>query len=231
MPITVTCPGCLKRFSVGDQHAGKQGPCPQCKELITIPKLDEQVVIHAPDDGAPKDAKGRSVLKTTKTKDGKFSPIVAGGVGLVSLLVLVVALLARFGTAPAGLPVLATGAVVLGPLLAWAGYGFLRDSELEPYTGNALLVRTLVCGLGFAAGWGAYALLCYQLGGEWPIGSLAPFQMLIAAAGAVAAGTLASYASLDLEPTIAGVHCALYLLVTILLRWIMALPPVPGLGD
>ncbi len=42
MPIQVTCPGCLKRFTVADKHAGKQGPCPACKKPITIPKLEEE---------------------------------------------------------------------------------------------------------------------------------------------------------------------------------------------
>ncbi|MEM6329595.1 MAG: hypothetical protein AAF790_05035 [Planctomycetota bacterium] len=223
----------MKRFSVGDQHAGKQGPCPSpnCSTLISIPKAEDQVVIHAPDDGGPKDAKGRSVLKTTRSKDAKFSVPIAAGVGVAALLVLVVAVLVRAEVVPGGTPVLASGAVILGPMLAWAGYGFLRDGELEPYRGKALLVRASACGLGFAAAWGAYTLLAYQLSGGWPIGSLEVFQMLIAAAAAVAIGAIAAYASLDLDPTLAGVHFALYFLVTVLLRVVMALPALPGLGS
>ncbi len=230
MPITVTCPGCLKRFSVADQHAGKQGPCPHCKELIKIPKPDDQVVIHAPEDEGPKDAKGRSVLKTTKATDAKFSVPLAVGVGVVSLLLLIVALLVRLETLPAGVPLLATGAVVLGPLLAWAGYGFLRDTELAPYQGSALLMRSSVCGLGFALGWGLYALLAYQLGGNWPIESLEVYQMLIAGGAAVGLGTFVSYVSLDLDPAVGGVHAALYFIVSVLLRLIMALPALPGIA-
>ena len=66
MPINVTCPGCLKRFSVADKFAGKQGPCPKCKKIITIPKKEDQVVIHAPDhsEAGAVGAGGRHVLKT-----------------------------------------------------------------------------------------------------------------------------------------------------------------------
>src|SRR5258708_6764900 len=39
MPIPVTCPSCKTSFTVGDQHAGKKGPCPKCKGIIAIPKL------------------------------------------------------------------------------------------------------------------------------------------------------------------------------------------------
>ena len=225
MPINVTCPGCLERFSVAEKFAGKEGPCPNCKQKITIPSAEEQVVIHAPDDGGPKDAKGRSVLKTKKAKDAKFSVPVAAGVGVVSLVVVVTAFFA-----PASPVLLSAGAVVLGPILAWAGYGFLRDSELEPYSGNALLIRSLACGVGFAAVWGIYSLLAYQLAGEWPIPPLEIYQMLIAAGVAVGIGTFGSYVSLDLDPALGGVHCGLYLLVTIVLRLIMGLSALPGLG-
>lgn len=229
MAITVVCPGCMKRFSVGDQHAGKQGPCPQCKTVIDIPKLEDAVVIHAPDDGGPKDAKGRSVLKTTKTKDAKFNPMVAGGIAGVVLLVLLAAFLMR-GTEAAGSTVLlAGGAVLLGPILAFAGYGFLRDQELEPYRGTELAIRAVACGLVFAAGWGIYSLLGYQMLGEWPIEKLEIFHMLIAAGAAVGIATFGSYVAMDLEPTSGIVHCALFFLVTVLLRVVMGLPAVPGL--
>lgn len=38
MPILVTCPGCKAQFNVSDKFAGKQGPCPKCKAVISIPK-------------------------------------------------------------------------------------------------------------------------------------------------------------------------------------------------
>ena len=78
MPIQVTCPGCLKRFSVADKFAGQKGPCPKCKQIITIPKKEDEVVIHAPDhsEAGAVGASGRNVLKTFKRKDTKFQPLV-----------------------------------------------------------------------------------------------------------------------------------------------------------
>ncbi|MEM9185154.1 MAG: hypothetical protein AAGB00_01505 [Planctomycetota bacterium] len=232
MPINVVCPGCHKRFSVGEQHAGKRGPCPECKTLIDIPKPEDQVVIHAPDDAlGPKDAKGRPVLKTQKAKDAKFSPLLASGVGLAVLLAFAAAFMLRGSDASASTVVLGGAAVLFGPLLAAAGYTVLRDNELEPYRGTTLVVRSLACGLGFAAAWGVYTLLAYQLGGGWPIGSLEIYQMAIAAAAAVGVGAFASYVSLDMDPAVGGVHVALYLAVTILLRLSADLPAIPGLGS
>ena len=71
-------------------------------------------------------------------------------------------------------PILAVGAVLLGPPLALVGYGLLRDQELEPHRGVSLLLRVLVCGLIYAALWGVYAYLkTALLGGEVEIFHLA----------------------------------------------------------
>ena len=91
MAIQVICPGCLTSFSVADQHAGKEGPCPKCKKKITIPEIGEEVVIHAPAHEGPTDAKGRSVLKTKRKKDAGFNPLIATGVGVTVLLTLLAA--------------------------------------------------------------------------------------------------------------------------------------------
>jgi hypothetical protein len=37
MPILVSCPGCKAQFHVSEKFAGKKGPCPKCKAVITIP--------------------------------------------------------------------------------------------------------------------------------------------------------------------------------------------------
>ncbi|MEO0530976.1 MAG: hypothetical protein AAF266_10440 [Planctomycetota bacterium] len=230
MAINVTCPSCLKRFTVADEHAGKTGPCPKCKEPITIPSADEGVVIHAPKDDGPTDASGRPVLKTSKRKDGAFDPLIATGVAIACLLTLLAAFLLRGSDQANSWPVLAGGSLLLGPLVAWAGYGFLRDSELEPYTGGPLWLRASIAGLVFAIAWFVYYHLAGQLGGEeWQTEGLLTWQMLIAGAAAVGIATLGSFASLDLEPFMGFFHCSLYFVVTVLLRWVMALPPLPGL--
>ena len=74
MPIPVTCPKCHTRFKVSEKFAGQKGPCPKCKEVILVPKLEDEVVISAPVAG-PKDGKGRQILKPIKRKENKFSTI------------------------------------------------------------------------------------------------------------------------------------------------------------
>ncbi len=229
MPIDVICPGCHKRFKVSEKFAGQKGPCPQCKTLMEIPKLEDQVVIHAPDDGGPKDAKGRSVLKTSKYKDARFNPVVAASVGGVVLLMLLVALLMR-GQEEKSLLLLGAGALLLGPLLAWAGYPMLRDQELEPYLGSTLWLRAIICGVAFAAAWGVYCYVGYFLGGGWPIPQLDMVRILVACGFALAVGTLASFVSLDLDPVIAGLHFGMYFAATILLRLAMGLDALPGMA-
>lgn len=228
MPIQVTCPGCLKRFSVGDQFAGKQGPCPKCKALITIPKLEDQVVIHAPVEG-PTDAKGRPILKTEKVKDAKFQPIIATIVTVTVLATLLVAFVLR-GKSPDELTyVLIAGAILLGPLVAWGGYAFLRDPELEPYSGAQLWLRATICGMVYALAWAVFWFIVNQVEPDYINKGLAIFQMLIPSVLAFVIGTLAAYVTLDLEPFNAFFHCALYFVLTGLLRWILELPPLPGL--
>ncbi len=232
MPIQVTCPGCLKRFSVADKFAGQKGPCPNCKKTITIPKKEEEVVIHAPvhsETGAV-DATGRNVLKTYKRKDTKFQPLIFTGVIGAVLVALLMALVVRSSGVPE-LWLKALAAALLGPPLAWAGYTFLRDPELEAYSGMGLVIRSIVCGLVYALLWAVFAFLGDRFFGPDAMKKgLEIFQMIVLIVPIFAAGTLASYASFDLEPGSAFFHCAMYFAVTVLLRLIANLPAVPGLG-
>lgn len=236
MAIQVTCPKCLTRFKVGDQHAGKTGACPKCKGPIVIPAASEEVVIHAPElEAGAKDASGRSVLKPIKRKETKFqlnsALIIGGGV----LLALGLAFLAgRSGlTDQAKLYVRIVGAILLGPPLALAGYTFMRnDEELEPIRGKELLVRCLACGLAYAAAWGIYWYVGYQVFGadDYRNGALEIFQVGILAGIAAAIGTGAAFVSFDFEPLVGFFHFALYFAATIILRLVMGLPFLPGVG-
>lgn len=210
MPLTVVCPGCKKRFSVSEKFAGQKGPCPKCKKEITIPTLEDQVVVHAPDTGTLKDSKGQSVSKPILREETRFSPTIAIGVGVAVLVVLVLALILRRGPGddpiPAIIPIL--GAILFAPPLALGGYTFLRSDELEPYTGMDLLIRVSSCAGSYAFLWGAYWFVSSQLG---------PFdisQLVFILPPLVFAGAFAAYASLDLDYMIGLVHYGFYLLVT-----------------
>ena len=233
MPIHVICPGCHARFKVGDQHAGKTGACPKCKGQIQIPAAADEVIIHAPElEAGAKDAKGRSVLKPLKRKEAKFQlnyALVIGGAVLLTFAIAFV--LGKQDMSPAARRLmLAVGAVLLGPPLAWAGYTFLRNDEMEPFRGQELLVRSLGGGLAFAAMWGLYWYLGYQL---FELGEvkLELFQLGILVGVALALGTGAAFVAFDFDPITGFFLFALYFGTTILLRAVIFLPLLPGMGE
>jgi hypothetical protein len=234
MPIHVTCPTCHTRFNVGDQHAGKTGACPKCKGQIKIPEKGDEVVIHAPDSEAgAKDAKGRNVLKPLKRKEAKFSlntALVVGGAVLLTVAIAFVIGRSQQQFDDKLVYVLAGGALLLGPPLAYAGYSFLRDDELEPYRGVELAVRCLASGFVYALLWGIYWFLGYQLwGSESYTAGLELWQFGVLLAVMVGVGTFTAFVAFDLDPITAFFHYALYLGSTVLLRLVMALTLLPGM--
>ena len=220
MPISVVCPGCKKRFSVSEKFAGQEGPCPKCKEKIKIPELADQVVVHAPEDAGPKDAKGRATSKPILREETKFSPKVAAGIAGGVVLVLVMAIILRGNANPV---ILILGSLLLGPPVVLGGYSFLRNDELEPYVGKELLVRALACGAAYAFLWLVYWWVPseYGLGLE---GGLQLTQLLYILPPLVMAGGFAAFASLDLDYSMGLVHYGFYLLITAALCFIMGVP-------
>ena len=231
MPINVTCPGCMKRFSVADKFAGQKGPCPKCKAVITIPKKEEEVIIHSPDhsEAGAIGVSGRHVLKTYKRSDAKFQPLVFTGVIGFVLVALLIALVIR-SVGPPETWLKALAAVLMGPPLAWAGYTFLRDPELEGYAGTELIVRSLACGLVYALLWGVFIFLGDRFFGDKFGTGLEIWEMVVLVIPIFAAGTLAAYAAFDLDPGSAFFHCALYFAVTVLMRLVAGLVALPGVA-
>jgi len=227
MAIDVLCIKCKTRFQVSEKFAGKSGPCPKCKATIKIPEAKEQVVIHAPETTGTKTATGQPIFTPIKRTEVKLGvPQIALIVGSV-LVVLIAAVV--FRSQPMAMKQLASmiGAVLLGPPLAFAAYTFLRDDELEPYQGTEVLLRSLACGLAFAAIWGAYWLIfAYWYDFKplpvgqpnWPI-------MGVVVAAMVVIGALISQASFELEVTTGALHYGTYLAATILLRLLMGMGP------
>ncbi|TWU58280.1 hypothetical protein [Rubripirellula reticaptiva] len=216
MPIQVTCPKCLKRFQVSDKFAGKTGPCPACKNQIRVPELDEQVVIHAPDDGAPKTRSGESVLKPLKRSE---TDVTRKG-----LLITAGAILAAIGiaiglrvTGGVSVVILAIGALAVAPPLVWAGYTFVRDSELAPYVGAELRNRVLIGSVLFSALWLLYAFVpAYVADFESPSDmSFMWFGIIFSAMLII--GALISVGTFELEFASGLAHVGLYLIATLLL--------------
>jgi hypothetical protein len=233
MPINVTCPGCFTKFTVADKFAGQKGPCKKCKTVIEIPKLDEQVVIHAPvhSEAGAVGTGGRHALKTYKRQDTKVQPIMIAAVAGTVLVMLIVAFLLRGSELSKSPYLIGMVAALLGPPLAWAGYTFLRDDELEAYTGTNLALRATACGLVYALLWGVYLFIGNQwFGSDSFAKGLEIWQMLVLAVPIGAMGTMAGYVSLDLDPGSSFFHWAMYFAVTVILRLVIGLAAIPGLG-
>ena len=226
MPINVTCPKCQKRFKVSDKFAGQKGPCPQCKTVITVPKLEEQVVIHAPEPTGPKDSKGKAVLQPIFREETKFSPVLTVVIIAATLLTLMIALVLRFNIDPTSPPqlILLLGALALGPPLAAAGYTFLRDFELAPFRGMELWIRAAICGGIYALLWGVFwGLHMYLYQGEpLTMADDMPF-LAIVIGGMIGTGGAAGHFTFDLEYLNGVMHYGFYLGVCILLKLVMGL--------
>ena len=233
MPINVTCPGCFTKFTVADKFAGQKGPCKKCKTVIEIPKLEDQIVIHAGEhEAGAVGVSGRHALKTYKRQDTKFQPLVFAVVIGVVLVLLLAALVLRGTEAKNNWLILGAAAVLLGPVVAWAGYSFLRDDELEGYTGMTLWLRSLGAGLVYALLWGIFIFL----GGLW-FGDdafakgLEIWQMIMLFVPIMAVGTMTAYVAFDLDPGSGFFSWAMYFAVTVLLRLVIGLSAIPGLGS
>lgn len=229
MAIDVTCNKCHTRFQVSDKFAGKSGPCPKCKNVIKVPEATEQVVIHAPEVSGPTDSQGVAVLKPLERQEVKLKvPQIALIIGSL-LVVLIVAVVLRLQFPKGQIPELITilGAIALGPPLAFAGYTFLRDDELAPFRGTEVFLRSLACGLVWAAIWGAYWLI-FAYWYDWkPLPTGEPNWQIMAAVVPimVAIGAFASQASFELEIATGALHYSMYLAATVLLRLLMGMSP------
>lgn len=219
MAIEVLCPGCKTRFRVNDRFAGKKGPCPKCKAVITVPEKAPEVVVHAPQEYGPKNAAGVGVLKPIARKETRVSPLAIMGILSGIMLVLILALVLR-GLEQMSPWVLAVGALALAPPLVVGGYTFLRDDELEPYRGTSLWVRVAVCSLVYVGLWAAYVWLpAFTLN----LYRLEMLHLLLVVPPIFVAGAFAANLALDLEFTNALFHYGLYVLVTVTLALVIGI--------
>ncbi len=223
--IRVTCPGCHARFEVNAGHAGKEGPCPKCKVKIRIPK--EEVVIHAPVTGVPKDTQGQSIVKPiTRTEFAltriHITLITVSIIGFF-LGALILRLLVEDKSAfPA--VVLWAAAIVIALPIVFAAYSFLRDVDLGGFVGKELWMRVAACSAGYALLWFAMPIAAMAFDNSYEMGSWAiGLGVMLAAGGAI--GML----SLDLDYTMGVVHYGMYLGCCLLGRLIVGIGTLPGM--
>lgn len=240
MPIPVVCPGCKASFNVSDKFAGKQGPCPKCKTVISIPKPDpakkpvEEVKIGEPEPAAGGKSKtGRPSTKPLLRTDLKLSPVAIGAIVGVILALFVAAYFARgFVMSPypltgeqqllpelkgpydsqilRGYVLRGVGLLLVALPIVWAGYQVLRDDELEPYRGRSLYMRIGVCVFVYLLLWGVYAVIPADYTSAW-------YMWLVMAPPLLAVGFAAAYFCFDFDPTSALTHFLSFAVVTLLL--------------
>lgn len=181
MAITVICPGCMTRFQVGDQFAGKKGPCPKCGTIIEIPK--EKLVIHAPEDitSGGKQIPGGSTLRPYLQRRFILSlqrmfVALAG----IAIIFAVAWLLGRWEACLAKNIVGIAGVFLIGMPLAAYGYMMIRDEDdLEILLGWELYKRAFWTSLGFAALWVLLEYFTAKMSpGPWLLAYLIPIALL-----------------------------------------------------
>jgi hypothetical protein len=221
MSIPVVCPGCKVRFNVSDKFAGKKGPCPKCKTVILIPEVPkEEIKIHAPEEysSAGKDQKGRPISKPIARQEVRVKPAVVAGIvgGALTVILLCFALRGVEDK----VPLIVVGLAIISPPLAIGGYSVLREQELEAYRGRELWIRAALCGAVYALLWALYIPL-HNVGltGE-------PWQWLFVGPLFLGIGAGAAFLAFALDLTSGALHYSFFLLVTLLLRFAIGLPPV-----
>jgi len=201
---------------VSDKFAGQTGPCPKCKSPIQIPKAaSAEVVIHGPESGGPKNAKGRPVFKPIRRLNVSI-PTNAWliGLGATLLVVFVTWLLGpRFHDR---LALRIMGLLVITPPLAVAGYFFFRDREkLDVFSGRELWLRTAICAGAYLLLWAGFAYVRERYGipqQVWQLAAVLPSMLLL--------GALAALGCYDLDFSSAVLHYLFHLFVVLALCYV-----------
>ncbi len=216
MSIIVVCPGCRKRYAVNEKFAGKTGHCPNCKHPVRVPERAAEVVVHTPEqfENGGRSTTDQLVLQPIAREQTKFNPVTAAGIACAATAIFAGAFLGgKIGLLNNHHFFTAVGLALISPLLAWAGYSFLYDDELEPYKSHSLFIRSAICGLAYALLWGVFAYVSdiVLTGDVWNWAFIAP--------PFLAAGTMVAVTTFDLEYGNGFFHYSFYLLVIIILRW------------
>ena len=225
MAILVSCPGCKKTFNVDDKFAGKTGACPKCKTKITVPQVQPEVKVHAPETfgSGGKSVTGKLLLKPIAREETRIKPLaIAAIVGGVTAAIAYAVWLRGFRPtlgAPGAVFDLqhilcSLGLLVVGPPLCVAAYTFLRDAELQPYRGVQLWLRAAACGLVYAVLWALFAYVRVGVYGAEPI----PMPMwFVIVPPFLVGGGVAGKLAFDLETASGFFHYAFYVSATFLL--------------
>ena len=209
MAIDIICPGCHKRFQVSDQFAGQKGPCPGCKTIIQIPKLEDVVVVHEREttsSGAP--AKLNSIRRQHTTA-GKSELLCASGALLAGLLsTVLVRFLSETEPNPGFFTTLLIGSL-LGSSTSLLGHIVLRGQDNGSNYGRKTIVRACLVGVIYTVIWRLLVLLSDGLLVE--DGSVILPAVIILAIALTAISTFLPMFVFDFEYQQGLVHVALFI--------------------
>ena len=209
MAIDVICPGCHKRFQVSDQFAGQKGPCPGCKTIIQIPKLEDVVVVHEREttsSGAP--AKLNSIRRQHTTA-GKSELLCASGALLAGLLsTILVRFLSETEPNPGFFTTLLIGSL-LGSSTSLLGNIVLRGQDNGSNYGRKTIVRACLVGVIYTVIWRMLVLISDGLLVE--DGSVILPAVIILAIALTAISTFLPMFVFDFEYQQGLVHVALFI--------------------
>lgn len=223
MAITVTCPGCHKKFVVSEKFAGKSGPCKYCKTIIHIPNevpAAEKVVIHGGQtfSSGGKNAQGKLVLKPLERGVKKFDRVRA----IIITAGILGALLATFVLGKVfnlneNFLIAAAGLCVVTPLIVGGLYPLVKKDEmLESIHGFDFYWRTGVISVVYAGMWGALSYLMY-LG---TLSSQTPTMWAICSIALVLFGIFMCMCFYELEWGNAAFHTLAFVCATLFLRYL-----------
>jgi len=218
MAIQVLCKSCKKSFQVSEKFAGKQGPCPNCKAIITVPEAQPEVVIHGPEAEPPGKGKypGAGDFRPIRRSETRFEtiPTVIAACGFVLVVVLALVLRGKLLEMPA---LRVVGLLVVSAPIIVGAYSILRNDELEPYRGLSLWLRSAVCALIYIGLWVGYHFVPGDLLTE-------AWMWLIVAPPFLIVGGVTAWLTFDLDVENGFLHYICYLLLTLALGWIAHLP-------
>ncbi|MBQ2620317.1 MAG: hypothetical protein IJF84_03170 [Thermoguttaceae bacterium] len=223
MAITVTCPGCHKKFVVSEKFAGKSGPCKYCKTIIKIPNevpAAEKVVIHGGDSfsSGGKNAEGKLVLKPLERSVKKFNRVRA----LLVTIGILGALLATFIVGKTinlneNFLIASAGLCVVTPMIVGGLYPLVKKDEmLESIHGFDFYWRTGVISVVYAGMWGILSYLMYTR----TLTPQTPTMWAICSIALTLFGIFMCMCFYELEWGNAAFHTLAFICVTLLLRYL-----------
>jgi hypothetical protein len=223
MAISVVCSTCQARFKVSDKFAGQTGPCPKCKNPIKIPKASSDVTIHDPTEATASPNVGHMPTSPIVFKQESFSRVALTLVFSAGVLLFLAAYVAGkiFEIEPGRIEIpiflQAVTAVLVAIPCVKIGYTVMRDKELEPYRGQQLAIRVLICSVAYASLWLVRGMIGIENPEIWQWLFLAPVFLF--------AGGLTAVVSFDLDWSVAVSHYSLYVVLIALVRYISGLQP------